>query len=58
MSVTGGPSDAEVVARVLSGDREAFGVVIGRYEPGLLRYAAWHGYQGEKFLAVVGAPGH
>ncbi len=40
MGVTGGPSDAEVVARVLSGDREAFGLVIGRYEPGLLRYAA------------------
>jgi len=28
------------VARVLSGDREAFGLVISRYEPGLLRYAA------------------
>jgi hypothetical protein len=24
----------------------------------LLRYAAWHGYQGEKFLAVVGGRGH
>jgi RNA polymerase sigma-70 factor (ECF subfamily) len=34
------PSDAEVVARVLAGDREAFGLVIRRYEAGLLRYAA------------------
>jgi RNA polymerase sigma-70 factor (ECF subfamily) len=32
-------SDAEVVARVLGGDREAFGLVIRRHEPGLLRYA-------------------
>ena len=39
MSVPEGLSDAEVVARVLSGDREAFGLLIRRYEPGLLRYA-------------------
>jgi RNA polymerase sigma-70 factor (ECF subfamily) len=39
MDVTEGPSDAEVVARVLSGEREAFGLLIRRYEPGLLRYA-------------------
>ena len=39
MDVTEGPSDAEVVARVLSGEREAFGFLIRRYEPGLLRYA-------------------
>src|SRR6266704_7124470 len=39
MNAGGAPSDAEVVAQVLSGDREAFGVVIRRYEPGLLRYA-------------------
>ena len=35
----GGPSDPEVVARVLGGDREAFGLVIRRYETGLLRFA-------------------
>ena len=35
----GGPSDTEVVARVLGGDREAFGLVIRRYETGLLRFA-------------------
>src|SRR5438132_9549595 len=40
MNAGGTPSDAEVVAQVLSGDQEAFGVVIRRYEPGLLRYAA------------------
>ena len=40
MDVAGAPSDAEVVARVLGGDREAFGLVIRRYEPGLQRYAA------------------
>lgn len=40
MDVGSGPSDAEVVARVLGGDREAFGILIQRYEPGLLRYAA------------------
>src|SRR5207247_3339466 len=33
------PSDTEVVARVLGGDREAFGLVIRRYETGLLRFA-------------------
>lgn len=33
------PTDGEVVARVLAGDREAFGLVIRRYEAGLLRYA-------------------
>jgi len=40
MDRSGEPSDAEVVARVLGGDREAFGLVIRRYEPGLMRYAA------------------
>lgn len=40
MNGTGEPSDADVVARVLSGDQEAFGLVIRRYEPGLMRYAA------------------
>jgi len=34
-----GPSDAEVVASVLAGDHEAFGAIVRRYEPGLLRYA-------------------
>jgi RNA polymerase sigma-70 factor (ECF subfamily) len=32
-------TDAEVVAQVLAGDGEAFGMVIRRYEAGLLRYA-------------------
>src|SRR2546428_9559084 len=40
MDVASAPSDAKVVARVLGGDREAFGLVIRRYEPGLQRYAA------------------
>ena len=31
--------DPEVVARVLAGDVEAFGIVLHRYEAGLLRYA-------------------
>ncbi len=31
--------DAAVVARVLGGDGEAFGILIRRYEPGLLRFA-------------------
>ena len=39
MDVKDEPGDAEVVARVLGGEREAFGVLIRRYEPGLLRYA-------------------
>ena len=34
-----GPSDPEVIARVLSGDVEAFGLLITRYEGGLLRFA-------------------
>jgi len=32
-------TDVEVVARVLGGDGEAFGILIRRYEPGLLRFA-------------------
>ncbi|HET7790191.1 MAG TPA: RNA polymerase sigma factor [Gemmatimonadales bacterium] len=40
MTEHGGPSDAEVVARVLGGDVEAFGIIIRRYEPGLSRFAA------------------
>src|SRR5207244_11161734 len=39
MDVRGAPPDAEVVARVLAGDTEAFGIVIRRYEAGLLRFA-------------------
>jgi RNA polymerase sigma-70 factor, ECF subfamily len=39
MDVRGEPPDAEVVARVLGGDREAFGLLIRRYEAGLLRFA-------------------
>src|SRR2546425_4173140 len=39
MNVRGDPSDREVVARVLGGDREAFGLVVRRYETGLLRFA-------------------
>src|SRR3989449_9897675 len=34
-----GPSDAEVVARVLNGEPEAFGLIIRRYESGLMRFA-------------------
>src|SRR6266566_3200385 len=37
MDVRGAPPDAEVVALVLAGDTEAFGIVIRRYEAGLLR---------------------
>lgn len=36
---TEGASDGEVVARVLGGQGEAFGLLIRRYEPGLLRFA-------------------
>src|SRR5438132_68435 len=39
MNVRGAPPDAEVVALVLAGDTEAFGIVIRRYEAGLLRFA-------------------
>src|SRR2546425_4659874 len=39
MNVRGDPSDREVVAGVLGGDREAFGLLIRRYETGLLRFA-------------------
>jgi RNA polymerase sigma-70 factor (ECF subfamily) len=35
----GDPPDAEVVARVLGGDVEAFGLLIRRYEAGLVRFA-------------------
>ncbi len=33
------PDDAEVVGAVLAGDREAYGILIGRYEDVLYRYA-------------------
>ena len=33
------PTDGEVVAQILAGDPEAFGILIRRYEGGLLRYA-------------------
>ena len=33
------PPDAEVVARVLGGDREAFSLIVRRYEASLLRFA-------------------
>src|SRR2546423_69271 len=39
MGVRGSPPDAEVVALVLAGNTEAFGIVIRRYEAGLLRFA-------------------
>jgi len=39
MDVRAAPSDAEVVARVLGGDADAFGMLIRRYEAGLLRFA-------------------
>ena len=37
--VSDAPSDASVIAQVLDGDAEAFGIIIRRYEPGLLRFA-------------------
>ncbi len=37
--VNNGAPDVEVVARILGGDGEAFGILIRRYEPGLLRFA-------------------
>lgn len=37
--VSDASSDTQVVARILGGDGEAFGIIIRRYEPGLLRYA-------------------
>src|SRR6266700_1269274 len=37
MDVRGSPPDAEVVALVLAGDTEAFGIVIRRYEAALER---------------------
>ena len=33
------PADSDIVARILGGDAEAFGLIIRRYEAGLLRYA-------------------
>lgn len=33
------PPDADIVTRVLGGDTDAFGLIIHRYEAGLLRYA-------------------
>ncbi|HEY6809477.1 MAG TPA: sigma-70 family RNA polymerase sigma factor [Gemmatimonadales bacterium] len=40
MTSAGADGDAEVVARVLAGETEAFGILIRRHEPGLLRFAS------------------
>jgi RNA polymerase sigma-70 factor (ECF subfamily) len=40
MDIAGLPPDADVVARVLGGDAEAFGLIVRRYETSLLRFAA------------------
>jgi RNA polymerase sigma-70 factor (ECF subfamily) len=40
MGIGGTPPDAEVVARILGGDTEAFGLIVRRYETSLLRFAA------------------
>jgi len=37
--VNDGLTDVEAVALVVGGDGEAFGILIRRYEPGLLRFA-------------------
>jgi RNA polymerase sigma-70 factor (ECF subfamily) len=37
--VNDGAPDIEVIAQVLGGDGEAFGILIRRFEPGLLRFA-------------------
>ncbi|MFL6062955.1 MAG: sigma-70 family RNA polymerase sigma factor [Marmoricola sp.] len=39
MTATPGPSDAELVTRVLAGDREAFAIVYDRYGPRLYDFA-------------------
>jgi RNA polymerase sigma-70 factor, ECF subfamily len=39
MDVAGPPPDAAVVARVLGGDAEAFGLIVRRYEASLVRFA-------------------
>ena len=33
------PPDAEVIARILAGDTDAFGILVRRHEAGLLRFA-------------------
>jgi RNA polymerase sigma-70 factor (ECF subfamily) len=40
MDIAGPPPDAEVVARILGGDAEAFSLIVRRYETSLLRFAA------------------
>lgn len=39
--MTGDPSDAEVIARVLAGDADSFGVLVDRYQDEFARYAAY-----------------
>lgn len=38
------PTDAEVIGRVLAGDRDAFGVLVDRYQDGLLAYVVYMGF--------------
>jgi len=39
--MNGGPSDAEVIARVLGGDTELFGILVDRYQDEFARYAKY-----------------
>lgn len=39
MTAGDGPSDSEIIARVLAGEVEAFGTLLNRYQGGLLRFA-------------------
>jgi RNA polymerase sigma-70 factor, ECF subfamily len=46
-------SDAALIARVRSGDREAFGVLVERYQDRMLAYVRHMGFSGPEALDVV-----
>lgn len=46
MSETANETDAEIVARVIDGDRDAYAALVERYAPVVKRFLAGRGLQG------------
>lgn len=48
-----GPTDAEVIARVLAGDTDLFGVLVDRYQDEFARYAKYMTGSGDEAADVI-----
>ena len=47
------PTDGDVIGRVLAGDRDAFGLLVDRYQDGLLAYVLYMGFGMQEAHDVV-----